>query len=409
MRLTRHIPLLFAISSSLGYELLREYAGTNFFNGWDWFGSWDNLTLGDVNWLSEADAMAQNLAYINSAGNAIIKVDNTTNVPLNEKRNTVRITTTDFYSVGTLWLISLRHIPFGCSVWPAFWSKGTLWPNDGEIDIIEAINLMDHNQMALHTTAGCTHESIGNNFQKGNNIDTNCGTGSGCTVAETEPDSFAEGFADNGGGVWATQFDVSGIFIWFWPRPSVPSSITQLSSTQTSLDISTWGPPSASYPSGPSCNITNFFTPQQLVLDITLCGDWAGTQSAYTNSACGKQGPTGICYNDAVVGSGANYANAYFEIEWLRTFTNNPSDLPSSSPTTDSGVAIPTGATSESSSQGGSPVVVVTSTVVAGANPSGDPITGNGVKGQIGNGCLGHGRLGGRMLRMLSIVVVYIP
>ena len=42
-----------------------------------------------MNWLNESDARAQNLAYVNPAGNAIIKVDNTSTVPFNEKRNTV--------------------------------------------------------------------------------------------------------------------------------------------------------------------------------------------------------------------------------------------------------------------------------------------------------------------------------
>lgn len=60
--------------------------------------------------------MQQGLAYVNGAGNAIIKVDNTTGVAQNEKRNTVRITTSDSYNYGSLWVIDLLHIPFGCSV-----------------------------------------------------------------------------------------------------------------------------------------------------------------------------------------------------------------------------------------------------------------------------------------------------
>jgi hypothetical protein len=49
-----------------------------------------NSYAGDVWWLNEADATNQQLAYINSANNAIIKVDNTSNVAYNQKRNTVR-------------------------------------------------------------------------------------------------------------------------------------------------------------------------------------------------------------------------------------------------------------------------------------------------------------------------------
>lgn len=94
-------------------------------------------------------------------------------------------------------------------------------------------------------------------------------------------------------------------------RNDIPASLTQATST-SGIDISTWGPPSASYPSA-TCNISQFFTPQQLVIDITLCGDWydifytteqpqltnsppsrAGVPSIY-GPACGHSGSTGLC------------------------------------------------------------------------------------------------------------------
>lgn len=89
------------------FNLVHDYSGPHFFDDWDFFGSWDNLTLGesdirsisdmllnvssvgDVWWLNASDAFSQRLAYVNDAGNAILKVDNTSNVPFNEKRNTV--------------------------------------------------------------------------------------------------------------------------------------------------------------------------------------------------------------------------------------------------------------------------------------------------------------------------------
>lgn len=230
------------------YDIIKEYAGDSFFDDWDFYGSWDNLTLGalflfpyyfystltgtalvvgDVWWLNEVDAMSDGLTYVNGDGNAIIRVDNYTNVPFNFKRNSVRITTKDFYALGSLWIIDALHLPFGCSVWPAFWSKGALWPNDGEIDIIEAVNRMPSNQMALHTTGGCFHTTppnqlgqsmglgagnVGGSGLNGNGENaSDCSTGSGCVVTETKTASFGSAFAQNGGGVWATQFDVSGI------------------------------------------------------------------------------------------------------------------------------------------------------------------------------------------------------
>ena len=148
----------------------------------------------------------------------------------------MRITTEEFFDFGSLIVFDATHLPYGCAVWPAFWTKGPKWPDDGEIgmfyirlaptrlngnapmrlaaDIVEGINLMNYNQMAVHTTDGCiTTSQIQQTGQLGA---TNCSDGSGCTVHETKPNSFGAGFASAGGGVWATQFDVSGIYIWFW-------------------------------------------------------------------------------------------------------------------------------------------------------------------------------------------------
>ncbi|KAJ3823161.1 glycoside hydrolase family 16 protein [Lentinula raphanica] len=301
------------------YDLVRDYSGITFFDEWDFFGSWDNLTLGDVYWLDESDAFSQGLAYINSAGNAVIKVDNTHSIQSPQKRNSVRITTKDSYAVGSLWIFDLVHVPFGCSVWPAVWTLGgPTWPEGGEIDVLEAINLMPSNQMALHTTSGCFHNDTPPN-QLGATLVTDCSTAAGCTVGELQPNSYGSGFAAMGGGVFAAQFDVAGIFIWFWSRPNVPSSITQ-SNSSSSIDISQWGPPSASYLAANQCDITEYFTPQQLIIDITLCGNWAGLPEVYF-PACGDKGPTGICYNDNVIGDGSNYDDAYFEIPYIRAYT----------------------------------------------------------------------------------------
>ncbi|KAH8097026.1 concanavalin A-like lectin/glucanase domain-containing protein [Cristinia sonorae] len=354
--MSRYATLLLAmcIPLTLGFEVARDYSGQTFFDGWNFYGSWDNLTLGDVWWLNKTDAMSQRLAYINDAGRAIMKVDNTSVVPLNEKRNTVRIESQDFFDWGSLWVVDLAHIPFGCSVWPAFWSKGPLWPDDGEIDIIEGINLMSNNQMALHTTAGCLHPAPP--VQKGRNQNEDCGTGTGCTVGETAPNSFGPGFAAAGGGVWATQFDVAGIFIWYWSRPDVPQNLVQSTST-SSLDISSWGPPTASYPAGPWCNITKFFSPQQLVFDITLCGDWAGVDSIY-DSSCRSSGPTGKCYNDNVVGPGSpKYDNAYFEVNYVRVYNSGQA-----TPTP----ALPSNPAPPGSAEQNGPTTTITSTKVLG-------------------------------------------
>ena len=53
-------------------------------------------------------------------------------------------------------------------------------------------------------------------------------------------------------------------------RDDIPSSVSDADDT---IDISSWGTPTAYWPST-SCDISQYFGPQQLILDITLCGDW---------------------------------------------------------------------------------------------------------------------------------------
>jgi hypothetical protein len=45
-----------------------------------------------------------------------MKVDNTTNVAFNQKRNTVRISTKDKFAVGSVWIADMLHVPFGVSL-----------------------------------------------------------------------------------------------------------------------------------------------------------------------------------------------------------------------------------------------------------------------------------------------------
>jgi len=330
------------------FTLVKSYAGSTFFDSWDFDTNYDNTTNGDVQYVNSPQ-----LAFVNSAGNAIIKVDNTSNVPYPDKRNSVRITTQDYYEAGTIWIFDAVHLPYGCSVWPSFWSKGFDWPRQGEIDIVEGINLQSSNQMALHTFAGCSASS--GTDQTGITGDLNCNstTGSGCTVGEKAQNSFGAGFASSGGGVWATQFDASGIFIWFWNRANIPASIT---TAADSIDISAWGPPSAAYPAA-GCNIGEFFGAQQLVIDITLCGDWAGVPSIY-QPTCGGDGSASGCYVNSVINAGSpHFDTAYFEISYVKAFGVNSSVVasPSAASSLAAGSATPSaGSPKPSGSSGGS-------------------------------------------------------
>ena len=90
---------------------------------------------------------------------------------------------------------------------------GQDWPAGGEIDIMEGVNKMTNDQMTLHARAGCTQATDVTQLGQTSGADCSAGANSsvGCPVIEKQPNSFGDGFNSNGGGVWAAQFDQSGI------------------------------------------------------------------------------------------------------------------------------------------------------------------------------------------------------
>ncbi|KAK7453491.1 hypothetical protein VKT23_011768 [Stygiomarasmius scandens] len=326
------------------YVPLREYAGQSFFDGWDYYGNVDNTTWGNVTYVDQPTAINQDLTFIDGNGHAIIRVDNTTNIPDAPlvNRNTIKITTKDAYPIGSLILIDAYHIPYGCSVWPSFWTLGVNaeWPQAGEIDVIEAINMLSQNQMALHTLPGCNLPQ--NTGHTGRTIDTDCSTGTGCLVQETKPNSYGSGFSNAGGGVFALQLDVSGIYMWFWSRPDIPPSVAGANSS-SSLDLTDWGAPSAAYPAS-GCDINKFFQAQQLIIDITLCGVWAGVPDIYA-ATCPN-----TCISNVIGSGNPIYNTAYWEIGYIRTYsatTVPPGQVNTGSTATSSAVVAGTSSVTE--------------------------------------------------------------
>lgn len=209
----------------------------------------------------------------------------TDEVIYNEKRNSVKITTESAYDVGTVWVFDAVHMPVGCSQWPAFWTTSPDWPVGGEIDILEGVNLQTKGQYAVHTVEGC--KLTAETSQLTGTIgatDCNATTNAGCTVFDSNTNSYGEGFNSNGGGVWVSELAEDAISIWFIARPDVPSSLT---ADAQSIDTSTLGTPTAYYPAS-GCNgpLSDYIHTQQAIIDITLCGVWAGTDATLSQYGC---------------------------------------------------------------------------------------------------------------------------
>ncbi|KAJ7624815.1 hypothetical protein FB45DRAFT_924274 [Roridomyces roridus] len=339
------------------YTLSQDLSGANFFSAFKYNESAvDFNNFGNVHFLGEDDANNAKLTFVDSNNRAIIKVDNTTNGAGDPTfgRNTVYLMSNKLMTIGSLLIFDANHMPFGCSVWPSLFTQGQVWPAQGEIDIIENVNLATNNRFSLHVgDDNCVQPTSVSGNQTGqistaNGDISNCtvtpATGQntiGCVTSETKDNSFGQGFSSAGGGVFAALWDESGIAMWFFSRPDVPSNIGGTAAP----DPTTWGKASAWYPAS-GCNPSTAFGPQIITLYIDICGAFAGQQSVFEQS-CASAAPN--C--SALVGDPANYNDAYWEINYLRVFTNsaNVADTSSASSGPTSGGSAGTGSQSGSS------------------------------------------------------------
>ncbi|EJD00486.1 uncharacterized protein FOMMEDRAFT_127141 [Fomitiporia mediterranea MF3/22] len=295
------------------FQLVQNHSGVDFLNNWIFYAGIDANNTGNVLFQTKEQAQQEQLTFLNSAGNFVIKVDNTTNGQGNTTfgRNSVKILSSYTISSGNLVLFDAFHMPYGCSVWPAFWTQGPVWPDDGEIDIVEAVNMETTNSLSLHTLNGCKHPdaSVSNSTETGNLISTDCfnqtNFNQGCIVDVPGP-SYGAAFAQSNGGVYALNWNSSGIFIWFFQRGSIPSDLPT-----DSPNPDGWGLPTAAYPAS-SCDFNTFIKPQTLIIDITICGNFAGQPNVFSQTCSGN------CLD--LVQTPSNYNNAYFEIGYIKVF-----------------------------------------------------------------------------------------
>ncbi|GBE78520.1 Probable glycosidase [Sparassis crispa] len=305
------------------FKLAQSYEGSTFFNGWSFF-SYADPTAGTVQYVDSGIAQSGNLTEINSAGNAVMRVDTTPQIT-SGFRKSVRIQTNFSYNVGTVMIMDSVHMPTGCGTWPAFWSNGPNWPAGGEIDIVEGVNTYTNNQATLHTNAACTLPSnnsstlgIAGGLVGGTDCSVADTGDAGCGIRASDPTSFGAPFNNVGGGVYAMQWLTSGISVHFFPRSAIPADITA-----GVLQPSTWGMPMASFPAS-SCNPSTSFYDHSAIFDTTLCGAWAGT-GWYDTSAPGQSVScavsTGTSSCEAYVqNNGAAFSEAYWEVKSVKIY-----------------------------------------------------------------------------------------
>lgn len=211
-------------------------------------------------------------------------------------RKSIRLTTSKRYNSG-LFVISADHMPEGKATWPAFWLLGDTssqsWACNGEIDIIEGVNSTTNlphsctNTVTLHTNGQKCYQNVqqvstnSRNQETISNPDCNAGSDAscgcksdekcpyqGCSVKSKNQRSFGAGFNAEGGGVYACELTDDGkVTVWFFEHSQVPSDIAR-----GNPEPSKWNRDNVVSFTPCSGNFKNM----QLVLNTTLCGDWAG-------------------------------------------------------------------------------------------------------------------------------------
>ncbi|KAH7318412.1 family 16 glycoside hydrolase [Stachybotrys elegans] len=294
----------------LNYSLVETYEGESFFDNWDYFTGYDP-THGFVHYVPREHAQQLNLTYASETA-AVLKVD--TSVGPNDEPNastgrfSVRVTSRNTYHEG-LFIFDVRHTPYGCATWPALWlSDPYNWPDNGEIDIMEAINQADDgNQMTLHTTSGCRMNV--RREQTGEGLQSNCdhaeNQNAGCGVRGPE-ESFGPRFNDNGGGIMALEWRDAGIRMWQFARDAIPADITGGNPSP-----STWGTAASDFPST-RCDVGSHFRNSSIIINITLCGDLV--YAAYGDSGC-PSNCTDIVSNHPEV-----FTQAYWELGPIQVY-----------------------------------------------------------------------------------------
>lgn len=303
------------------FTLSKTWIGNDFLsNDWDWFTLVDP-TNGRVNYVSQAEALQEGLAYV--IGSVFFMRADDQNIVNStaQGRNSIRITSQESWN-DAIYVLDILHMPEGCSTWPAFWTKSatSLWPAGGEIDIIEGFNLNAENRATLHTSPGCLMPPDSQRTQTGTTLTTNCSAAAdGCSVDFTgasTPASYGSAFNNEGGGFYVmSNTQASGIQIWYWPRfsQSIPYEIIWGDSLTPNND---WGTPAANFPMVPGyCDYSEYFDAQQIIFDLTFCGDFAGL--TWNQSSCASLSPTCSAYVD---NNPSAFSTAFWAINRLSVY-----------------------------------------------------------------------------------------
>ncbi|KAJ3534266.1 hypothetical protein NMY22_g7001 [Coprinellus aureogranulatus] len=330
MRSTAVFTFLSLVTTALAgkYNRRLKTVGDGFYEDFV-FEAMPDPTHGRVNYVNRETAERFNLTH-HGPDTFILRADHSTPLdPAGPGRSSVRLKSVMQY-VNHVAIFDIRHMPEGCGTWPAVWEVGDNWPHQGEIDILEGVNDKGPNAVTLHTGGGVScaparysppkptyffrlHDEQG---ETGDSVvvEENCDVAAkgnvGCPTRLGDPKSYGPPFNANGGGHYAIERSPEFIKVWFWPRGdgSIPGEVKKGAEV---INTDTWGEAAAFFPAT-DCPIDKKFGPQNIIINLTFCGDWAG--SVFNQDGC-----PGDCIS-LVNSQPEAFVNAYFDFASVSTY-----------------------------------------------------------------------------------------
>jgi len=215
------------------------------------------------------------------------------------KRQTVKVGTKKAWKYF-LAMLKFSHVPFGCGVWPAFFTLGQgRWPMAGEMDILEYVH--DFGSMtSFHSGKQCKlnrtevnkftpmpDANVGGNLGEEYNCYTEyCGTchSLGC-APNVLPLRTGQQWAERP-GIVAMERTADFAKIFFIPEAEIPQDVAD--DAPRPEEWSQWL--IAHYPFGASAGCPDpedVMAAQYFILSIAFCGDWASKVWGFSPTCVG--------------------------------------------------------------------------------------------------------------------------
>ena len=356
------------------YKLFERQQGLTFLDFYDFYSGADSLGSAGYNtYVNRERALHLGLANVTQEF-VTLKSASTAKGP----RESVRLEGKTRFDRG-LFLLDLDHMPAGCGVWPAFWlTNEDHWPDHGEIDIMEGVNYQTTAKTALHTSESCTmyaHDprwewtGVWDNATGIPNTYTgipateikvpadNCWVmaphqwaNQGCVAVDSRNYTIGEPLNEQGGGVYALEWDPANGYIKSWaftPHDSTPTNLHQAMATSSlnqehrvAPDPKTWGPPYAYFAIGKESGCSsNHFQNIRLIFNLAFCGTVSGNRF-FTD--CPRQQKIFNVSNDPVLSCNAwihsqpeELAEAYWKIRGVYVYERDMIATPNATKVSD--------------------------------------------------------------------------